>query len=174
MPLPGNVSFGHVVGRYTQAIADTPDGGEEPDALPAVGTVTFTASVTKLINTSATPPATIIPRPVICDLDVDGEISLNGTKGVYLLATDDPDLTPVDWTWGVTVAITGGPPIAFDMELASDAEVDLTTVTPVSSSGGTPIIQGPPGVTIVIVPFTDPWPPADPQPATLYLRADEV
>jgi hypothetical protein len=48
------------------------------------------------------------------------------------------------------------------------APVGTVTVTGIPGPQGPP---GPPGgPTVIAVPFTDPWPPANPQPNILYLR----
>lgn len=61
MSLPANVGFGRVTGRLIRAILDNPiDPDTEPDGVPIEGAkVTFTASVKRVVNRTATPPVSI-------------------------------------------------------------------------------------------------------------------
>ena len=135
--LPSNVGYGTVVGKFLVASPDSADAGFNPDAVAATGTVTFTAAPLRLIDAGAVPPVTIFPTPTVCTLNSSGVLAATeGGTGVTLLATEDPDLSPVGWTYTVTVAITGHPAYEFDMSLPVGATVDLATVTPVDPSGG--------------------------------------
>jgi hypothetical protein len=154
MPFPSNVSYGTVNGRFILAYGDSDDSGLEPDAVPAVGSVFFTASPIFLKNASASPdPVTILPATVEVSLDEDGYLrSFAGTAGlgVRLVATDDPDNNPVNWTWRVDFRLTDqdGAPVAvpsFSFSLPSDSEVDLSELSPVPSADGTFYIVGPTG-----------------------------
>jgi hypothetical protein len=156
MTLPSNVSYGTVVGRFLLAYGDTIDSGLEPDAVPAAGTVYFTASPILLKNASASPaPVTILPAPVEVPLDVDGYLrAFAGTDGagVRLVATDDPDNNPVGWTWRVDFRLTdqAGTPVSlpsFSFSLPSSTTVDLTVATPVPDANGTFYLVGPTGPT---------------------------
>jgi len=142
MALPSNVSYGTVVGRFLLAYGDTIDSGLEPDAIPAAGSVFFTASPILLKNATASPaPVTILPAAVEVPLDSDGYLrAFAGTEGagVRLVATDDPDNNPVGWTWRVDFRLTdqAGTPVAlpsFSFALPSDTTVDLTVATPVQT-----------------------------------------
>lgn len=150
MVLPSNVSTGRITGRFIIGVADGPDPDDEPDMIPAAGTITFTASVPYLPNPTATPtPVTILKTSIIGVLDAEGYLCAPsatdplkaGNRGIRLIATDDPDLSVQDWTW--TVNYTFGnvngvtPRIAtHSMALPSDATIDLTTVVKVPSSTG--------------------------------------
>ena len=150
--IPSNVSYGTVTGRFIVAYADSSDSGQEPDAIPAAGSVFFTASPTFIKNASADPAAvTILPAVVEATLDSDGYICGYGTtRGVNLVATDDPDNNPVNWTWSVTFRLTDqdGTPITvpgFSFSLPSNQTVDLTVLSPVPSADGTFYLVGPTG-----------------------------
>jgi hypothetical protein len=152
--IPSNVSYGTVTGRFILAYSDSADSGLEPDAKPAVGSVFFTASPIFLKNPSASPdPVTILPATVEVLLDADGYLrSFEGEAGlgVRLVATDDPDNNPVNWTWRVDFRLTDqdGAPVAvpsFSFSLPSDSEVDLSELSPVPSADGTFYIVGPTG-----------------------------
>lgn len=155
MSLPANVNTGLVTGRFIVGVADGPDADAEPDAIPAQGTVTFTASVPYLPNPTATPaPVTILKAPIVGVLDGDGHLCVPdpadplkaGARGVRLVATDDPDLSVQGWTWAVTynfATVNGARPqiASHAMALPSGAAIDLTTVVRVPSSTGIGIEQ---------------------------------
>lgn len=153
--LPSNVNYGTVVGRFLIAKADSSDIDLFPDGAAAKGSVFFTPSVRKLLNLNAGgDPVTIIPATYEASLDSEGYLlGDDGTRGLRLVATDDPDLNPTGWTWNVSyrltdendIPITGIPDFA--MELPTDGEVDLTLVTPVSEANGTYYLVGPTGPT---------------------------
>jgi len=125
MALPANVNFGTVTGLFI-------DGA----GAPLVGSVTFTPSAAKLLDIGAQPPASVFPRPVSVQL-VDGAFSQQ------LIATDDPDLNPVGWSWKVSFSLSGVNAAGFNIEVPADETVDLTLVSPVGASGGQLIIRGP-------------------------------
>lgn len=53
--LPSNIGFGLVVGQWLRAVANPPtDPQRNPDAVPAQGTVLFTASPAYLVDAAAT------------------------------------------------------------------------------------------------------------------------
>jgi hypothetical protein len=151
--LPSNVGYGTVTGRFLLAYSDSNDVDLYPDGAPAKGSVLFTPSPNYVKNASASPtPVTILPATISCDLDSEGYlIGYSGSRGVRLVATDDADNNPVDWTWKVTFRLTdqsdtparGIPDFSF--ELPQGTTVDLTTVMPVTDSNGTYYLVGPTG-----------------------------
>ena len=151
--IPSNLSYGTVTGRFLLAYADGNDSGSNPDAVPAKGTVYFTPSPNYIKDVTASPaPVTILPASVECALDADGYVVGYGTdQGVRLIATDDPQGNPVDWTWQVEFRLTdaGGNPVRtipnFSFELPGGTTVDLTSVMPVTDSNGTYYLVGPTG-----------------------------
>lgn len=150
MAMPANVGTGKVEGRFIVGVADGADPDDEPDAIPAAGTITFTASVPYLPNpTSAPTPSTLLKVPIVAHLDSEGYLctpdpadpSKAGARGIRLVATDDPDLSVQGWTWNVTysfVTVNGVRPqiAAHSIALPTGASVDLTTVVKVPSSPG--------------------------------------
>jgi hypothetical protein len=84
---------------------------------------------------------------VTYDIDDDGVLrDSEGRDLISLVATDSAGLTPQDWTWRATYTLDGGAARgSFSFALPAGTVVDLTTVSPVSSSNGTPVIQGPQG-----------------------------
>ena len=108
MALPSNVNYGTVVGQFLLAYADSNDVDLYPDGIPAKGYIYFRPSPIKLLDAQASPnPVTILPAVVECALDADGYLlGGDGTKGVRLVATDDADMNPVNWTWTVEFRLT--------------------------------------------------------------------
>lgn len=124
MPLPGNVSTGTVIAKFIDSAGAA-----------ASGTVTFTPSPAAIKNVTAAPPTFILPKPVTATLDVNGSIS------VELVATDDPDNSPVDWTYLASFAFGGNLRLdAFSFELPSATTVDLAVVAPTATAEGEIIV----------------------------------
>lgn len=154
MALPTNVNYGTVVGQFLLAYADSADVDPQPDGVPAKGSIFFRPSPIKLLDGSSSPnPVTILPAVVEATLDSEGYLCGYGTtRGIRLVATDDPDLNPQDWTWTVEFRLTAqdDTPVAipsFSIELPSNTTVDLTTAAPVPDANGTYYLVGPQGPT---------------------------
>jgi len=152
MALPSNVDYGTVVGQFLLAYADSNDVDLFPDGQPAKGSIFFTPSPSKLLNASSTPnPVTVVPQTVEVQLDNEGYIEgYSGERGVRLVATDDVDLNPLNWTWSVEFRLTDQqdvpvPIASFSFSLPAGQTVDLTTLTPVPDANGTYYLVGPTG-----------------------------
>lgn len=152
MALPTNVNYGTVVGQFLLAYADSNDAGAQPDGVPAKGSIFFRPSPIKLLDGGSTPnPVTILPAVVEATLDAEGYLCGYGTtRGINLVATDDPDLNPSDWTWLVEFRLTSQDDVpvtlpSFSIELPTDSTVDLTTASPVPAANGTYYLIGPTG-----------------------------
>lgn len=150
--LPSNVGYGKVIGTFLVAQGDGSDEGALPDAIAASGTVTFTPTISKTIDSSATPPAQIYPKPVVCTIDATtGSIKdPAGNLGVYLVSTNNPSLNPTDFRYTVKVALDGmGPnyvPETFPIQVPLGGTVDLAALAPVGgTTAGTLITKGDPG-----------------------------
>jgi hypothetical protein len=150
--IPSNLSYGTVTGRFIVAYQDSDDAGLEPDAIPAAGSIFFTASPKLIKNITAEPdPVSILPAVVEATLDSEGYLCGFGTtRGIVLVATDDPDGNPVDWTWRADFRLTDftGASISvnpFSFELPGGTAVDLTVASPVADADGTFYIVGPTG-----------------------------
>ena len=151
--IPSNLSYGTVSGRFVIGYQDSADSGSEPDAIPASGSVFFTPSINVLKDISASPaPVSLLPAVVEATLDSDGYICGYGTtRGISLIATDDPQGNPVNWTWKVDFRLTDSDGVVFPLEsfsfsLASGSSVDLTLLAPVPASNGTFYNIGPQGI----------------------------
>lgn len=145
--LPLNVSTGMVTGRFVIAAIDGADAAQEPDAIPASGTVTFTSPLTYAPDQTASPsPVTILFAPIVGVFDEEGYLftphPVTGEamyRGVKLIATDDPDISVTDWTWTATYAfdsVAGVKPViaSHSFALPSGSTQDLTTLVQVPSS----------------------------------------
>lgn len=145
--LPANVNFGLVEGRFLVAVEDGVDSDAFPDGIPNQGSIFFNASIPYVIDASADPDPVVIHLAQIEGvLDSEGYLctrAANGTagpRGVRLVATNDPDLMPIDWTWNVTYNLSAD---NFQRAIASHGiaipmggTVDLPTVVKVPSSPG--------------------------------------
>lgn len=147
MALPSALKYGLVKWHAVSAVADTTaDPDALPDAVPVSGKVTFTPSVSVLL-VMGDDPVTVMATAVTYNVGPDGVLrDAQGNDGVMLLATDSPGVTPANWTWSVSYNLNNGASRgSFAFRLASGDQVDLTKVSPVSSSPGVQIIQGPAG-----------------------------
>lgn len=149
MTLPSNVGYGTVVGRFLLAYADGSDSDAMPDGVPAKGTIVFTPSPAFLKDASASPsPVTIIPAKVQATIDSSGYLQgPDGARGIRLVATNDSNINPSDWTWGVTfyLADENGvsvPMSGYSFSLPEGQSVDLTALSPVPSADGTFYLVG--------------------------------
>jgi hypothetical protein len=145
------VQYGTVTGRFLATVADTTgDPDTFPDEVPVSGKVRFTPSVSAVI--AETEGAIVLPTPITADLDAEGYISLNGVRGVSLIATNSTGINPTNFTYTLafidlkygTAALTYR---AFNMELPAGTTVDLSDVTPIPVSGGVSITRGEKGET---------------------------
>jgi hypothetical protein len=145
--LPAAVQYGQVTWKAVLATADGVDVDGNPDAVPVTGTVKFTPSATVLLATGEVPPVTVFGTTLTYTLDSSGVLrDSEGRSSITLVATDSAGLTPVGWTWDVTYLLNGGASRgSFSFSLPAGTVVDLTSVAPVTASGGVPVIQGPAG-----------------------------
>ncbi|MGH1547982.1 hypothetical protein ACRAWB_01905 [Leifsonia poae] len=153
---PTPPSYGKVVGRYLVAVGDGIDADVLPDGVVPTGTVTLTPSVAQVLVANGNPdPFTYELQPITATLDSSGYLTFNGQQGVWLVATDDTNTNPTDFSYTVqlNVSYSGGvvDRRKFDIKVpastASDPSTftDLTRSAPIASSSGTAIVQGPPG-----------------------------
>ena len=118
--LPVEVSFGKITGRIITAVKDTPaDPDTLPDSVPATGFVTFapTSLLVSLVS-----DVLILPQPITCQLDNTGYFE------VELVATDDPDLSPLNWAYNVSYTINEGPIPSHQIYVPADLTTDLSDV----------------------------------------------
>lgn len=118
-------------------------------AVPEEGSVVvFTPSPAYFLVTDGTASTVVYPRVVRGVVDATGQLrAADGSSPLQLLATNDPDVNPVDWTYRVDEKLRGVPNrTSYSIAVPYDAtDVDLARVSPVPSSEGTAIVQGPQG-----------------------------
>lgn len=162
MALPTNISYGTVVGQFLAALSDGSDVDKLPEGVPMRGTVTFIASPLYVLDYSASPnPVTIVKTPIVCSLDSAGYLCSPYvaadsplSRGVMLIATDDPDIQPLGWTWTVMYSLTdpnGNKANLPNQNIVVPAgtTVDLTMAMNVAVSSGVIITKGDPNTLTV-------------------------
>ena len=116
MAIPANLSLVTVTGTYIDI------SGE-----PIAGQVKFTP---RAVLRNVTSNVILVNSTIVVTLDANGSFSQ------VLVATDDADASPVDFTYFVEEAFTGGR--SFDILLpAATATVDLADVSPAIANDGT-------------------------------------
>lgn len=126
--LPGDLTFGYVVGLFLLGVADTSDPDRLPNPQAAVGQIKFSAK--SPIEKTTSPSAFVGKQEVPCTIDANG----------YLV---DPQLAQGVWlfagVWTVTYQIVGLAIPSHDIEVLSThteiAPLDLVQALP----AGTPI-----------------------------------
>lgn len=155
MSLPSSLASGRIVGQFIIGVVDGPDPDDEPDVIPARGTVTFTPGYQYNPSVVGDPnPYTLLPYPIVGVLDEEGHLctpdpadpSKPGTRGVRLFATDDPALSVQGWTWtattrfttsqGITISATV-PPATFAVPTGSTQDLAHLVKMPASPGVGT-------------------------------------
>jgi hypothetical protein len=136
---PVNLTYGVVNGKFYSTLIDSNDAGREPDFTASSGTVTFTPAVPNYKNLAI--PALIMTTPVTGTIDALGDLrDSQNSLGVYLVASNNVDLVPKDWTYTVTISVTGAAPITFPLLVQGGGTYDLTVVSPAATSAGTAIV----------------------------------
>lgn len=131
-----------------------------------------TATITAQVNVIHVPSGSPIFSSAMSQRLVDGSATFT------LCPTDHPDLNRVDWTYKLTVKVTGAlvqpDPIYFTLPVAGPDTVDLDSLVSVPSSAGTPVsvdvitVTG--GVTAIqVITQVDYDALATKDPATLYV-----
>lgn len=151
-PLPTNLAYGTVVGRFLAVTADGPDTDALPDGVPLSGTIVFTPSVSVALVAEVS-PTTLLLQPIRASIDGNGYVFQGNSPGVKLLATDATSVNPIDFTYRVSFEdmTVEGTPVAipgFHIKVPAGLETDLTKATPVAYSEGVLIVRGeagPPG-----------------------------
>ncbi|MER2142150.1 MAG: BNR repeat-containing protein [Eubacteriales bacterium] len=148
LPIPPS---GRAVGQLIAAINDGPDEDSEPQIIPARGEASFTATVSHVPVPGAEPnPYTLVPRPrtgvfdengFLCTprTNLAGEILLDEqghplieAQGVKLTANEIDGTSVENWTWSVSLRLTGenGKWLqtipAFSLPVPAGGEVDIT------------------------------------------------
>lgn len=94
-------------------------------------------------------PGSIVFKPSVTILDPGSDLILvpktftavlagDGSFSIDLPATDDPDVTPVGWTYAVTESFSGGRTFNISVPISSaGGSVSLASLAPVDSASGT-------------------------------------
>lgn len=106
-------TFGKVIGKFVTPVVDSMDPDTYPDLVPLVGTITFLSVADRLIDPSASPdPVVMASTPIVAVLDANGYLSTPGPsntiqyKGMWLVASDDPELNPTNNQYVVTYSLS--------------------------------------------------------------------
>jgi hypothetical protein len=150
MPNPDGMKYCKVEGRFRAFLADGTDAGSEPDFAPMSGTITFTPNITHARNVTNGAEEMYFPQPVTVVLDTDGDLSLNGEKGVYLLCPSEV-MNPgsFNWTAAFKLKLPNGKLVRsfgpYPFDVVPDGEVDLAVALPVPAATGEWALIGPAG-----------------------------
>lgn len=136
---PTDVSTGRIHGTILAWIADSADPGTIPDVEPfETATIKFTPSVKYVLHPSS--GSIIVPKPDPITVGVAGDVD------VTLVATDDPDINPIGWTYRVDITVIGGEIPSFNISVPSGSDRLLTELVAIPESNGTYTTQGPEGL----------------------------
>lgn len=118
MALPSDLSLVDIVGTYVDYNGD-----------PLSGTIEF-STTTRVV--SAGTSTAVLPAVVIGTLNASGQLKAeDGVATLKLASTDDPDGTPVGWTWKVTEKFTGYTGTPFNLLVPSaSTSINLPAVSP--------------------------------------------
>lgn len=138
LPIPQDAAFGRLSGQFTQVVADSADVGDEPDFIPAQGSIVFTPEFSGVVRYPSDPIMSAIPKSIEVPLDA------NGAFEEVFLATDVGN--PSGWTYKVTFNISGVSLSPFSIDMPSGSDRILNSFLPTGSSNGVLTLQGPQGL----------------------------
>jgi hypothetical protein len=140
VPLPSNLSYTKLTGRFIKAVLDGSDADAVPDSVPFTGlTIVIAADLNprRARVAGSTPPVTVDLTPFTVTTDADGDVAMpDGTKGVYIVSSNDPDLSPSGWTYSATITGTGYSPDKVTFIAPSGGTIDLASLTRVPANPG--------------------------------------
>lgn len=145
-PLPSSYTYGTVILHVAHVVADTTgDADDNPDAQPAVGTVTFTPSESMRV---VDPDGVFLHEPVVAEFDADGDLSdAEGNKWIRLVSgtysvmfdvkgsgkrlqpltvtvtSDHTEADPLD----LADFLSASPPVIIAVRILTQAEYDALT-----------------------------------------------
>lgn len=93
------------------------------------GYITFTPSVPSVTNTTN--------NTIVVLNTVNAPLVSDGTFSVNLIATDDPDATPINWTYSVEIRAGAKVLPAFNISVPRNATTNLADIIPVDETPGT-------------------------------------
>jgi hypothetical protein len=162
---PADVSTGRIHGTVLQWLVDSADPGSVPDVAPfALATVKFVPSVSFVTH-----PATgtiFVPVPAPIEIDVNGDID------VTLIATDDPDINPSNFTYTMSITIVGASIAPMVIEVPSGSDRLLTELVSVETSPGAFFTQGPAGASAYQIAVNNGFPGTEAQWLSQWVTSD--
>lgn len=144
-----DLTYCKVYGNFKAFVADLNADGI-PDLMPMTGSGVIKPAVDLAKSNSAAYKSVYFPSPVNVTVDADGDLSLGTTKYVTLVASAS-GVNPANFTYEITLTLgllgstrtrIFGP---YSFTTVPGGMVDVTDIVPVSSSAGTPVLQGPTG-----------------------------
>lgn len=150
MANPPNLNYCKIVGNFKAFIADNADSDDLPDFVPMSGVGQIWPNVQTARNTQIGYKSTYFNSPIPVTVDLDGDLSQGGRKYVMVLA-ESPSINPSNFNYSIKLDLAAlgesgfrsyGP---FAFNVTPGGEVDISDVIPVTTSNGTPIVQGPQG-----------------------------
>lgn len=140
--VPAEVLWGQVTGYFTQALADTDDVGNAPDAIPMNGTITLVPSPNYVKFPTTTPPQMVTLRPIELTL-VNGYLKAADAANpdeVFILASSQPNGSPDHIVWTVQFNLEGlssnEQPANMVIEVPAGGVVNIVTAMPASPDPG--------------------------------------
>lgn len=149
MPIswPTDLGKGTITGRFGWMRGDQADADRDPDLGAATGTIVVTPSVPVVTYNGTSGRMVLAHQAVTGVLDGEGWVCTPGAdgktpgpRGLILPATDDDNLTPTGFTYQISVRLEGATIPPYSIALPTGSVVDLATVTPVPTSGGTAVV----------------------------------
>lgn len=143
--LPVNMSYTKVTGHFVRIIADTlGDVNALPEQLPLQGKIFFkpTLNANAPYLKNPTQLLSMVADQVVVTLDANGFIvDVAGNQGIWLVATDDTDLSPVNWVYTISFDLNNGsgvsiPLPSFSASMPGGQTIDMATILPTGSATG--------------------------------------
>lgn len=104
--IPAALDYFTLTGQIGLPVADTADGGEEPNLLEAAGRVILTPTITetRFMGTVNEDPVTLPLVKIALDLNRAGQVYVvDGVAGARILNPADPQLNPSGWGYRVSI-----------------------------------------------------------------------
>ena len=104
--IPAALDYFTLTGQIGLPVADTADGGEEPNLLEAAGRVILTPTITetRFMGTVNEDPVTLPLVKIALDLNRAGQVYVvDGVAGARILNPADPQLNPHGWGYRVSI-----------------------------------------------------------------------
>lgn len=138
-------TFGKVVAQFATFVTDAADTDELPDFSPLKGRVTFTPNTDRVVDNGPAAAVIMGSSPIIAVLDDQGYLSTPAAgsqsirRGIWLPATDNPQMNPTRFQYNVTYDLYSfdDRPIAIPshiIDMPADQTLNLARVVPPASA----------------------------------------